>query len=347
MNNIDKRLLAYKPISITLGFDWENTTLDQRAQMRWDYIQEQKKLDPNYVGYDFPEHFSSTHGGRVKKIVYDVAFDLLVNTIGQVISARKEDLLISFGGVTAHGYRVASFYHGNKLAPRRVHRLLGCTFLPVPEELKEDRYKLTINHKNDISWSNCLSNLEWTTLRENTIKAVETGKIKSGSLKFTITHPGPLLGKEYYFFSKQDLVKQKFSPAPAWKSVRTGCEYLCGIWTEISKEEVMNKPIGVPVDERGLIFDKNNGRRDANACVGTIVTDGPCKGDKFAIFSTAMLVSYGFDTSAVYAAIKGKLKVSGACTWERMTREEAKDLPIGLTPEQLDHINQTRAKKTK
>ena len=137
MNNIDKRLLAYKPISITLGFDWENTTLDQRAQMRWDYIQEQKKLDPNYVGYDFPEHFSSTHGGRVKKIVYDVAFDLLVNTIGQVISARKEDLLISFGGVTAHGYRVASFYHGNKLAPRRVHRLLGCTFLPVPEELKD------------------------------------------------------------------------------------------------------------------------------------------------------------------------------------------------------------------
>ena len=51
--NIDERLLAYKPISVTLNFDWENTTYDERVQMRHDYIEEQKKKDPNYVGWDF------------------------------------------------------------------------------------------------------------------------------------------------------------------------------------------------------------------------------------------------------------------------------------------------------
>jgi hypothetical protein len=29
---IDERLLAYKPISVTLNFDWENTTYDERVQ---------------------------------------------------------------------------------------------------------------------------------------------------------------------------------------------------------------------------------------------------------------------------------------------------------------------------
>ena len=59
--NIDKRLLAYKPISITLNFDWDKMSYDERVLARHNYIEEQKKKDPNYVGYDFLEHFSSLH----------------------------------------------------------------------------------------------------------------------------------------------------------------------------------------------------------------------------------------------------------------------------------------------
>lgn len=82
MNNIDERLLAYKPISVTLNFDWENTTYDERVQMRHDYIEEQKKLDPNYVGWDFPELVSSKHGGITKNITYYRDFSRVVNTLG-------------------------------------------------------------------------------------------------------------------------------------------------------------------------------------------------------------------------------------------------------------------------
>lgn len=348
MNNVDKRLLVYKPISITLGFDWENTTLDQRAQMRWDYIQEQKKLDPNYVGYDFPEHFRSLHGGRAVKSTESVTFDLLVSTIGQLISARYEDKIwMTFGGKSHKGYLVTAINELDEARLAQVHRIVACTFIPIPEELFKLKNKLIINHKNDIVTCNHVTNLEWTTLRGNTIKAVQTGLIQTTCFKLTVTRPGELYGNEYYFFGKMDLDKYGFSHTPVLESTRTNKPYLCGIWSEITKEEIKDKSTGMSESDLEIIRNKRFGRRDANACVGTIVTEGPCKGDKFAIFSTAMLVSYGFGTSAIYAAIKGKLKISGGCTWERMTREEAKDLPIGLTPEQLEHISKTRAKKTK
>lgn len=59
--DIDERLLAYKPISVTLNFDWDKMSYDERVLARHNYIEEQKKKDPNYVGYDFLEHFSSLH----------------------------------------------------------------------------------------------------------------------------------------------------------------------------------------------------------------------------------------------------------------------------------------------
>lgn len=344
---IDERLLAYKPISVTLNFDWDNTTFDERAQMRWDYIQEQKKKDPNYIGWDFPEYFKSLHGGRAKEVLTTVAYDLLVNTIGQIASVRNDDVYISFGGKGAHDYRVTSIYLDGVLAPARIHRVMACTFIPIPDKLKDKRSKITVNHKNDVSFCNLLSNLEWVSLRRNTIKAVETGKIPSTSFKLTVTLPCPLLGKEYFFLSKRDLIKQGFSHMPAIESIKTGKPYFCGIWTEMSKEDMKDKVRGMSEEDLAIVRDEKYGRIDSLASVGTIVTEGPCKGDKFVIYGDKQFSKYGIDGSSVTAAIKGKLKVVAACTWERMTREEAVDIPIGLTPEQLDHINKTRSKKSK
>lgn len=346
--NIDKRLLAYKPISVTLNFDWENTTYDQRVQMRHDYIEEQKKTNPNYVGWDFPEHFRSTHGGRTKETKYSVTFDQLISTIGQLISARYEDkLFVTFGGGSHKGYLVTAINEDDKNQLAQVHRIVACTFIPLPLTLKDKRDKAIINHKNDIVTCNQVSNLEWTTLRGNTIKAVETGLINSTSFKLTVTLPGPLLGKEYYFLSKMDLDKCKFSHMPAIESIKTGKPYLCGIWTEMSKEDMKGKVRGVPEEDLVIIRDKRLGRRDAKAMVGTIVSEGPCKGEQFAVYGEQQLREYGISSSSVRAAIKGKLKVVASCSWVYMTREGAVDIPIGLTPEQLDHINKTRLKKSK
>lgn len=346
--NIDERLLAYKPISITLNFDWENTTYDERVQMRDDYIEEQKKKDPNYVGWDFPEHFRSTHGDKTDDLRYSITFDLLISTLGLLVSARYADkLFTTFGGKSHKGYLVTAINEPEGPQLAQVHRIVACTFVPLPEELKKDPGKAIINHKNDIVTCNQKSNLEWTTLQGNTIKAVETGLIHSTSFKLTVTQPGPLIGREYYFLSKGDLVKQGFSHSPIWESVRNGTVYLCGIWSEVSKEEMTNKPRGVPEEDLLIMRDKKTGRSDASATVGTIVTEGLCKGQRFALYGGAQLKEYKFDQSSLNKAIRGDLGIVAGCTWERMSREEAVDIPIGLTPEQLDHINKTRLKKNK
>ena len=171
--NIDERLLVYKPISITLNFDWENTTYDERVLARHNYIEEQKKKDPNFVGYDFLEHFSSLHAGGCEKSIHITDFSRIVSTLGQVIRIFRNKVYTTFGW-NAKGYRVIELGAPNNTKEIKVHRIIGCTFIPIPDDLKEIREKIVINHKNDIRSCNLRSNLEWVTHVENIIKAVDT-----------------------------------------------------------------------------------------------------------------------------------------------------------------------------
>jgi hypothetical protein len=69
----------------------------------------------------------------------------------------------------------------------RVHRLIALGFLQ--DELKElcektslDVDKLVVNHKDNCGFNNNVSNLEWTTVSENTIHAVKIGARKTRSI---------------------------------------------------------------------------------------------------------------------------------------------------------------------
>ena len=334
--NIDERLLAYKPISITLNFDWDNTTLDERAQMRWDYIQEQKKKDPNYVGYDFPEHFSSTHG---KSNISLESCDKrkLISTIGQVIFIRYNELRTSFGSVGPEKYRTVIFRINQRSLVNRLHRVVGCTFIPVPKDLFELKTDLVINHKNDNRLCNFVSNLEWCTSGVNTLKAVETGALKSRGLKFTITLPGEHRGKVYYFLNRDMAEEYGFRAVGLTNSLNLNMEYLFGVWSYVTREFVLSQTLGIPKEMLDVIRDPKLGRVNATATVGTIVTEGPCKGQRFAIFGSAQIKEIGFERPVISFAIRDKT-ISQSCTWERMTREEAVNIPIGLTEAQREHI---------
>ena len=59
------------------------------------------------------------------------------------------------------GYLQVSLWKRNKMKKAKVHRLVGETFIPNPDNLPE------INHINEVKDDNRVRNLEWCTRKEN------------------------------------------------------------------------------------------------------------------------------------------------------------------------------------
>lgn len=68
-----------------------------------------------------------------------------------------------------YGYAVVDLYKNSKRKTERVHRLVANAFIPNPSDKPE------VNHKDGNKTNNNVSNLEWTTKRENIDHAVEHG----------------------------------------------------------------------------------------------------------------------------------------------------------------------------
>lgn len=76
---------------------------------------------------------------------------------------------ILIGGLDTDGYKQVTLCNEGHKTTWKVHRLVCLAFLPNPEN------KPSINHKNAIKTDNKLENLEWSTVKENTIHAHENG----------------------------------------------------------------------------------------------------------------------------------------------------------------------------
>lgn len=61
------------------------------------------------------------------------------------------------------GYQKVTLTRGGKEYTRGVHTLVSQSFIPNPDNLP------VTNHLNGIKWDNNVSNLEWSTVRDNTI----------------------------------------------------------------------------------------------------------------------------------------------------------------------------------
>lgn len=82
-----------------------------------------------------------------------------ITSCGKVWSYRAQKFLKpSDNGI---GYLKVSLYKDGKVESRFVHRLVAEAYIPNPEN------KTEINHKDENKEHNWLSNLEWTTHKEN------------------------------------------------------------------------------------------------------------------------------------------------------------------------------------
>lgn len=93
-----------------------------------------------------------------------------VNGKGVFTNRKGKKLLQS----NRKGYLSVSLSKDGKRLTKNIHRLMGITFLTVPENM-------TINHKDGNKKNNNLNNLEVCTTRENTKHACQLGLMPRGS----------------------------------------------------------------------------------------------------------------------------------------------------------------------
>ena len=72
-----------------------------------------------------------------------------------------------------NGYRFYTLKSGSKYKKYSIHRLVAMSFIPNPEGKPE------VNHIDGVKTNNHVSNLEWSTPRENIRHAYATGLMKS------------------------------------------------------------------------------------------------------------------------------------------------------------------------
>ena len=87
--------------------------------------------------------------------------DYFITKQGEVFSNKRSTLNEMVLKVDKDGYLEVGLYRNNKRYFRRVHRLVGKTFIPNPNKYPQ------INHKNGIVDDNRVENLEWCTLTQN------------------------------------------------------------------------------------------------------------------------------------------------------------------------------------
>ncbi len=95
-----------------------------------------------------------------------------VSNLGRVKSTRWNRILTPT--IAAGGYYYVGISINGKGVLKRVHRIVGRTFIPNPEN------KRTINHIDGNKLNNNVENLEWCTHKENLEHACKMGLVPRG-----------------------------------------------------------------------------------------------------------------------------------------------------------------------
>ena len=93
-----------------------------------------------------------------------------VSNLGRIKSGYKSIILQP--GV-CRGYLIVNLYKDKKGLSQKVHRLVAQAFIPNPEN------KPTVNHKDGNKQNNCVSNLEWATIKEQNNHALKLGLMEN------------------------------------------------------------------------------------------------------------------------------------------------------------------------
>ena len=313
-----------KLISDILNLSLAKEDHEETVQKRWDYIQEQLKLDPDWVGYEHAEY----HHGRV---------DLFINFNGCIISTNGEVFnntgLLNKVYTNNCKYKFTTLKNKEKSSSYFIHRLLASTFLPRKDDLvSKPFHRLQVNHKDGVKVNNILFNLEWCTPSENIIHALKEGlsvpppaglnNKHTIPLLATVVMIGPFKGKQFVLVGKQEFINHGFHQGGAHRCYNKDLETSNGCtWVGIDPDKISDYPRTPP--EGYLDYYRENyllSMPTSIPIVGTIER-GPHAGYTFCLIGRKEIKAAGFIDSHVREA-GHKNGMHKGCRWKVISKEE-------------------------
>lgn len=215
-----------------------------------EHIEEQKKIDPNYVAYDFAHYIFNDNGFVFK------CLNRIVSTEGDVYRHTKKGWKKCKPQISGLKYYKISFPVRSS-GMVKLHRMVCTTFLLKPERHKDIEYnELQVNHIDGDKFNNKLNNFEWVTAKENIGHAIATElKTITKGLEDARTKPIiaevvkylPLKGYKFIMAGEKAFLDLGLFQYQATKNARTnnGTRYCCK-WRFATKKEIDTLPMGFP-----------------------------------------------------------------------------------------------------
>lgn len=145
--------------------------------------------------------------------IYEVSSLGRVKSLGRMILGNggtrywhKEGIMVP--QKTYKGYTRVILSHDGEWHTTQVHRIVAMAFIPNPNGYPE------INHKNEVKDDNRACNLEWCTTMYNNHYGTRIERARAHSKTRALIAIRLIDGKEFYFNSRIEAIRQGFSP---WK----------------------------------------------------------------------------------------------------------------------------------
>lgn len=294
----------------------------QRAKLKWEYIEKH----PDEEHWDYAEHYGFR--GRVDLAEHTSSWegidkDTLVSTKGRYLKLYQNKIPFIFEftkKLKERDYYRFTLEGKNYLS----HRVIASTFIPSGDN--DVRY-LMPNHKSGVRWDNSVFNLEWVTVQENNIHAIETELNKTNCYLLTMVVPNIFEGRQFVLKSSAELTTDLNIRTSTLYSVLTGrYKTIIGCSAKvIPKSEMANYDIGIPDDIKELYLKNKAYFHPVTKPVLGTVLSGPDKGYQFAL--VGQIGKFRIERTAVTMAVAGKIKSHRNCSWKSISLKEAMDYP--------------------